>query len=144
MCIDMGVGMLEIAGSRLNDWFFAGKDRKDNDAGGDHSGKMVFEEIGHLEAQLRGVHAKRSLPEGHPLTVDDVYLAILPQKGQLSSRELTSGETLRKAVKKGQAIHIDDIDSQYAQTPSLRKKIHNCPADVNQGCVSRQGDIPPH
>jgi hypothetical protein len=46
MCIDMGVGMLEIAGSQLNDWFFAGKDRKDNDAGGDHSGKIVFEEHG--------------------------------------------------------------------------------------------------
>jgi hypothetical protein len=42
---------------------------------------MVFEEIGHLEAQLRGVYAKRSLPEGHPLTVDDVYLAIPSSEG---------------------------------------------------------------
>jgi N-acetylneuraminate synthase len=66
--------------------------------------------------------AKTNLPEGHQLTVDDVYLAIPLQKGHLSSRELTSGETLLKAVKKDQAIHIDDIDSQYAQTPSLRKK----------------------
>jgi hypothetical protein len=73
--------MLGIAGSQLNDWFFAGKDREDKDAGGDHSGKMVFEEIGHLEAQLRGVYAKRSLPEKHPLTVDDVYLAIPSSEG---------------------------------------------------------------
>jgi hypothetical protein len=65
---------------------------------------------------------RESFREGHPLTVDDVYLAIPLQKGHLSSRELTSGETLLKAVKKDQAIHIDDIDSQYAQTPSLRKK----------------------
>ena len=79
-------------------------------------------EIDHLEAQLRGVYAKTNLPKGHQLTVDDVYLAIPLQKGQLSSRELTSGETLLKAVKKDQAIHIDDIDSRYAQTTSLRKK----------------------
>jgi sialic acid synthase SpsE len=38
-------------------------------------------EIGHLEAQLRGVYAKRSLPERHPLTVDDVYLAIPSSEG---------------------------------------------------------------
>jgi hypothetical protein len=44
-------------------------------------GRLVFEEIGHLEAQLRGVYAKRSLPEGHPLTVDDVYLAIPSSEG---------------------------------------------------------------
>ena len=75
--------------------------------------------------------ARRQTFRKDQLTVDDVYLAIPLQKAQLSSRELTSGETLLKAVKKDQAIHIDDIDSQYAQTPSLRKKIHNRPADVN-------------
>jgi sialic acid synthase SpsE len=88
-------------------------------------------EIDHLEALLRGVYAKRNLSEGHALTVDDVYLAIPLQKGQVSSRELTSGEILLKAVKKDQAIHIDDMDSQYAQIPSLRKKIYNRPSDLN-------------
>ena len=93
-------------------------------------------EIDHLESLLRGVYAKRNLPQGHPLTVDDVYLAIPLQKEQLSSRESTIGETLLKAVKKVQAIHIIDIDSQYAQTPSLRRKNPYSPAN-NQGCVSR-------
>jgi N-acetylneuraminate synthase len=60
-----------------------------------------------------------------------VYLAIPLQKGQLSCRELMSGEMLMRAVKKDQAIHIDDIDSPYAQIPSLRKTICDRGLDVS-------------
>jgi N-acetylneuraminate synthase len=42
-----------------------------------------------------------------------------------------SGEMLLKPVKKDHAIHIDDIDSPYAQIPSLRKTIGNRGLDVS-------------
>jgi len=42
-----------------------------------------------------------------------------------------SGEKLVKAVKKAQAIHIDDIESPYEQSPSLRKTIYNRGLDVS-------------
>ena len=60
-----------------------------------------------------------------------MYLAIPLQKGQLSCRELMSGEMLLRAVKKDQPIRIDDIDSPYAQIPSLRKTISNRGLDVS-------------
>jgi N-acetylneuraminate synthase len=87
-------------------------------------------EIEYLDALVRGVYAKEDLPEGHSLTDDDVYLAIPLQKGQLSCRELMSGEMLLKPLKKDQAIHIDDIESPYAQIPSLKKTIYNRGLDV--------------
>jgi N-acetylneuraminate synthase len=88
-------------------------------------------EIEYLDALVRGVYAKEDLPEGHSLTDDDVYLAIPLQKGQLSCRELMSGEMLLKPVMKDQAIHIDDIESPYAQIPSLKKTIYNRGLDVS-------------
>lgn len=88
-------------------------------------------EIEYLDALVRGVYAKEDLPEGHYLTDEDVYLAIPLQRGQLSCRELMSGEMLLKSLKKDQAIHIDDIESPYAQIPSLRKTIYNRGLDVS-------------
>jgi N-acetylneuraminate synthase len=89
-------------------------------------------EIEYLDALVRGVYAKEDLPEGHSLTDEDVYLAIPLQKGQLSCRELMSGEMMMKAVKKDQPIRIDDIESPYAQIPSLRKTIYNRGLDVSK------------
>jgi N-acetylneuraminate synthase len=89
-------------------------------------------EIEYLDALVRGVYAKEDLPEGHSLTDEDVYLAIPLRKGQLSCRELMSGEMLLKSVKKDKAISIDDIESPYAQIPSLRKTIYSRGLDVNQ------------
>src|SRR5581483_5499963 len=74
-------------------------------------------EIEYLDALVRGVYAKRDLPERHQLTDDDVYLAIPLHKGQLSCRELMKGELLLHAVKADQAIRIDDIESPYSQIP---------------------------
>lgn len=89
-------------------------------------------EIEYLDALVRGVYAKEDLPEGHILTDDDVYLAIPLQKGQLSCRELMNGEVLLKPVAKDRAILIDDIDSPYAQIPSLRQTIYNRGLDVSK------------
>jgi N-acetylneuraminate synthase len=81
-------------------------------------------EIQYLDTLVRGVYAKRDLPEGQILTDDDVYLAIPLQKGQISCRELMRGEVLLRALKQDEAIMIDDIDSPYASIPSLKAAIY--------------------
>ena len=81
-------------------------------------------EINYLDSLVRGVYARRDLPEGHILTDDDVYLAIPLQRGQISCRELMRGEVLLKPVRQDEAIQIDVIDSPYSSIPSLRDLIY--------------------
>jgi len=82
------------------------------------------QEVEYLDALVRGVYARRNLPEGHILSDEDVYLAIPLLKGQISCRELMRGEVLLKPVAQDQPIKIDDIDSPYASIPSLRATIY--------------------
>jgi len=89
-------------------------------------------EIEYLDALVRGVYAKRDLPEGHILSDEDVYLAIPLQKGQISCRELMRGEVLLRPVGQDQAIKIDDIDSPYASIPSLKAAIYARGLDTEQ------------
>jgi sialic acid synthase SpsE len=81
-------------------------------------------EIAYLDSLVRGVYAKRDLPEGHILTDEDVYLAIPLQKGQVSCRELMRGEVLMTPIHQDEPITIDAIDSPYASIPSLRDLIY--------------------
>ena len=81
-------------------------------------------EIDYLNALVRGVYAKHDFKPGDILTDDDVYLAIPLQKGQMSCRELMSGEALLKPIKKDTPIMIDDIDSPYAYDEALKDKIY--------------------
>lgn len=80
-------------------------------------------EIRYLDALVRGVYAKRDLPEGHILTDEDVYLAVPLQKGQISCRELMRGEVLLKPVAADKPISIDMIDSPYAYNETLKRVI---------------------
>ena len=99
--------------------------------GGSGESKRVpnDEEINYLDGLLRGVYAKRDLPCGHTLEHerinDDVYLAVPLLKGQLSCRELMSGEVFSRPMKADAPIMIDDIDSAYAHSENLRKTIYN-------------------
>jgi N-acetylneuraminate synthase len=116
---------------QVDEWFKAFHKVKEMcGAPGTQKRRPPKREIEYLDALVRGVYAKEDLPEGHSLTDDDVYLAIPLQKGQLSCRELMSGEMLLKPVAKDQPIRIDDIESPYAQIPSLRKTIYNRGLDV--------------
>jgi sialic acid synthase SpsE len=81
-------------------------------------------EVDYLDALVRGVYAKRDLPEGHILSDDDVYLAIPLLKGQISCRELMRGEVLLRPLAQDQPIKIDDIESPYASIPSLKATIY--------------------
>jgi sialic acid synthase SpsE len=86
-------------------------------------------EIEYLDALVRGVYLKRDLPSGyefHHKSVDrDFYLAIPLQKGQLSCREVMNGQLTAKALKAGEPLMIDDLDSPYASTAALRDMIYN-------------------
>ncbi len=85
-------------------------------------------EIKYLDGLVRGIYAKRDLPEGYILSHEhinkDVYLAVPLQKGQISCREIMSGEVLLKAVAKDEALMIDSIDSPYAYNEKLRNLIY--------------------
>jgi N-acetylneuraminate synthase len=85
-------------------------------------------EIKYLDALVRGVYAKRDLPEGYIINHDhineDLYLAVPLQKGQISCRELMSGEVLTRACNKDEPIMIDAIDSPYSANDNLRKIIY--------------------
>jgi N-acetylneuraminate synthase len=85
-------------------------------------------EIKYLDDLVRGVYAKRDLPAGYALDHEkidnDVYLAIPLQKGQISCRELMSGEVLTRSLIADAPIMIDDIDSAYAYDDNLKKAIY--------------------
>jgi N-acetylneuraminate synthase len=85
-------------------------------------------EIQYLDGLVRGVYARRDLPEGYVLThekiEEDVYLAVPLLKGQLSCRELMSGEMLLAPTAKDQPITIDTIDSPYAYNDRLKQLIY--------------------
>ena len=52
-----------------------------------------------------------------------MYLAIPLQKGQISCRELMRGEVVMRDVAAHEPIHIDDIDSPYANNDQLKRVI---------------------
>lgn len=85
-------------------------------------------ETKYLEALVRGVYAKHDLSAGHIIThanvLDDFYLAIPLQKGQMSCRELMSGEVLSHPIKKDEPLSIDHINGPYSKISALRDAIH--------------------
>jgi len=107
-------------------WFKAFHKAKEMCGASGESKRIPTEkEIKYLDALVRGVYAKRDLPAGHALTADDVYLAIPLIKGQLSCRELMSGEVLLKPCAMDAPIFIDSIDSPYANNDNLKRKIYD-------------------
>jgi sialic acid synthase SpsE len=114
---------------QIDAWFKAFKKAKEM-CGGSGEAKRVLKdpEVKYLEALVRGVYARRDLPEGYTLMHErideDVYLAIPLQRGQISCRELMSGEVLRRAVKADAPIMIDDIDSAYTSNDLVKAAIY--------------------
>jgi N-acetylneuraminate synthase len=116
--------------AQIDAWFKAFNRAKSMCGGsGDTRRNVSDAEAKYLNNLVRGVYANRDLPAGHVLQHEfierDTYLAIPLQKGQISCRELMSGETLLKPVKKDQPILIDDIDSAYAYHDELKKLIYD-------------------
>jgi N-acetylneuraminate synthase len=115
---------------QIDTWFksFA---RARNMCGGsaDQKRRPPQQEIEYLDKLVRGVYARRDLPAGYVLNhenvVRDLYLAIPLQKGQISCRELMSGETLLQPVAADAPLMIESIDSAYAYSPELKSIILN-------------------
>jgi sialic acid synthase SpsE len=115
--------------SQIDSWFRAYNRAKVMCGGSGETRRTVSDaEAKYLNALVRGVYARRDLPAGHVIEHEfldrDIYLAIPLQKGQISCRELMSGETLQSPIAKDQPILIDAIDSAYAYHDELKKLIY--------------------
>ncbi|MBN2530512.1 MAG: N-acetylneuraminate synthase family protein [Deltaproteobacteria bacterium] len=115
---------------QIDTWFKAFFKAKEMCGGsGSHKRVCSKKELQYLEGLVRGVYAKRDLCKGQVFehgTIDqDVYMAIPLLKGQLSCRELISGEKILKPIKKDDPIFIDSVDSPYATEPILRSYIYD-------------------
>jgi len=110
----------------IDRWFKAFKKVKEMCGPPGHEKRFIpHKEMDYLDSLVRGVYAKRDLPEGHRLHDDDVYMAIPLQKGQLSCRELIRGEALRQPVPRDAPIMIDNIESPYAYNDELKATIYS-------------------
>ena len=105
-------------------WFKAFKKAKEM-CGGPATAKrkVPAKERVYLDALVRGVYVKRSLPAGHILTDDDVYLAVPLLKGQISTREFESGEVLKLPLAADEPVLLGDIDAGYVSDPEVRRLI---------------------
>jgi len=109
---------------QVDTWFKAFKKAKEM-CGAPGTQKRIppAREVQYLNALVRGAYARCDLPAGHRLTESDIYLAIPLQKGQLSCRELFSGETLVRPIKALEPLTIDHLDNPYSRVPELRNFI---------------------
>lgn len=115
--------------SQIDTWFKAFKAAKEMCGGSRTERRFIPErETKYLDALVRGVYARRDLPAGHVLrhetTQDDFYLAVPLQKGQLSCRELLTGEVLTTAVGKDQPLMVDAIGGAYSTNDALKRAIY--------------------
>lgn len=120
--------------AQIDAWFKAFRKAKKMCGGGAQTKRIPPKaEITYLDALVRGIYAKRDLPEGTPINEDDVYLAIPLLKGQMSCREIMRGEVLLRPIKKDQPLYIDDIDTPYSHSDELKKAIYGRGLDPNYG-----------
>ncbi len=101
-------------------WFRAFKKAREMCGGGAVERRRVPEgERRYLDALVRGVYARRDLPEGAVLTRDDVYFSVPLLKGQLSTREFDGGERLTAPLRADEPLIIDGVDSPLCADPAI-------------------------
>ena len=109
-------------------WFKAFQKSKEMCGGSSDVRRVISkEETKYLDALVRGVYAKRNLPKGYVIDSitfsDDFRMAVPLQKGQLSTREVINGLTLRRDVDVNAPLTIDDVDGPYSNEPTLKQLI---------------------
>jgi len=109
---------------QIAEWFRAFHKAKEM-CGGSTSERRRLppKETEYLDSLVRGVYARRDLPAGHVLTDEDYYLAIPLQKGQLSCRELITGDALLAPVRQDEPITIELFDNPYSRPGFLHQVI---------------------
>ena len=109
---------------QIAEWFRAFHKAKEM-CGGSTSERRRLppKETEYLDSLVRGVYARRDLPAGHVLTDEDYYLAIPLQKGQLSCRELITGDALLAPVREDEPITIELFDNPYSRPGFLHQVI---------------------
>jgi len=109
---------------QIDEWFKAYNKAKEMcGQPGDERTQPSKKEIDYLNGLVRGAYAARDLEEGDILTDEDIYMAIPLQKGQLSSRELISGDVLVRPCPKDHPLIIDMFDNPYSRHEGLKKAI---------------------
>jgi N-acetylneuraminate synthase len=93
----------------------------------------VKREVEYLDKLVRGVYSNKDLKSGDLLTDDDYFMAIPLQKGQLSCRELVSGEKITKDIQKNKPIMVDQLDTPYGKNERLKEKILLRGFDIDAG-----------
>jgi len=88
-------------------------------------------EIEYLDGLLRGVYAARELPAGHRLEDGDFFMAIPLLQGQLSCRELITGEVLAAPVAKGKPLMLESVDTPYSRNPAMRARVNSRGLPIN-------------
>ncbi len=101
-------------------WFRAFKKAREMCGGEGVDRRKVPEgERRYLDALVRGVYAKRDLPEGQVLTREDVYFSVPLLKGQLSTREFDGGEILTSPIAANEPLTIHTIDAEICGDKKL-------------------------
>ena len=99
-------------------WFRAFKKAREMCGGAPVERRRVPEgERRYLDALVRGVYARRDLPEGAVLTRDDVYFSVPLLKGQLSTREFDGGERLTAPLAANEPLLVLGVDSALCADP---------------------------
>ncbi len=115
---------------QIDEWFKAFKKAQEMCGNSSESRRIVSrEETSYLDALVRGVYAKRTLPKGyvvdHSNISRDFQLAVPLRKGQLSTRELLNGLELTSDIVAGEALTINHIGGPYGNNRELRRIIEN-------------------
>ena len=111
---------------QIDMWFKAFLKAREMAGGSSNSRRVISqEEIDYLNQLVRGVYAKINIKKGEKITEDNIYLAIPLFKGQLSSRELMVGMTLKHDVKLDIPIDIDDVEADGLEASYAVSEIKN-------------------
>ena len=113
---------------QVDTWFKSFHKAKEMSGGSASERRVIPEaEVKYLDALVRGIYAKRSLPAGYVIDsstfAQDFKLAVPLRKGQLSSREIINGLRLLLNVDANKPLTIDDVSGPYNEIPALKNQI---------------------
>jgi sialic acid synthase SpsE len=111
-------------------WFKSYHKAKEMMGGASSERRIIPEaEVRYLDALVRGIYAKRSLPAGYVIDsstfIEDFKLAVPLRKGQLSTREIVNGLQLLSDLDIDKPLTIDDVNGPYNEVPALKNQILN-------------------